>query len=491
MPQIGKITDSRSRKLSEIKMIKKLQAQLQNQDLSASELIQNCFKKIDSGNIAINAFLSTFKTKALEQASRIDEKLKKGDPLSPLAGIPIAIKDNINIQGEKTTCASKMLENFKAPFSATVIEKLLDAGAIPVGKANMDEFAMGSSTEYSAFGPTKNPHNTAHVPGGSSGGSAAAVAADMVPISLGSDTGGSIRQPAAFCGVVGLKPTYGRVSRYGLVAFASSLDQIGPFAKTVEDAAILLNTISGFDAKDSTSEQVPVPDFTANLGRDIKGLKIGVPKELLESDACDEDTKAAFRTSLDQLKALGATWEPISLSNLEDAMSAYYIIAPAEASANLERYDGVRFTHRTKEASSLKEMIMKSRGEGFGSEVKRRIILGTYVLSAGYYDAYYLKAQKVRTLIKNTYKEAFNKYDLIATPTALSPAFKFGEMTNDPIAMYLSDLATIPVNLAGLPAISIPCGSSKTNLPIGLQLIGNHMDEATILKTAHALETDK
>jgi len=403
-----------------------------------------------------------------------------------MSGINIAVKDNICTKGIKTTCSSKMLENYIPPYNATVYEKLIAAGANIVGKTNMDEFAMGSSTENSAFFSTRNPWNLDCVPGGSSGGSAAAVAAGLADMALGSDTGGSIRQPAAFCGVVGMKPTYGRVSRYGLIAFASSLDQIGPITKNVSDCAKLLNVISGYDPKDSTSANIPVPDYTKSLKNDIKGLKIGIIKELI-GDGISEEVKSSIKDAIKLLESLGATTEEVSLPSFEHAVSAYYLIAPAEASSNLSRYDGVHYGLRIKDTKDLLTMYYETRKAGFGPEVKRRIMIGTYALSAGYYDAYYLKALKVRTLIKNDYDKAFSKCDVLISPTTPTVAFKIGEKTDDPLSMYLSDIATIPVNLAGVPAISIPCGFSN-GLPIGLQITGKIFDEETIIRTAYTYE---
>ena len=409
-----------------------------------------------------------------------------------LAGVPVAIKDNICVEGEEVTCGSKILKGFVAPYDATVIKKLKEAGAVIFGRMNMDEFAFGSSCETSCYGPTHNPHDFERVPGGSSGGSAAAVAGGVAVCALGSDTGGSIRQPAAFCGVVGLKPTYGRVSRYGLVAFASSLDQIGPITRDVRDAAILLKVIAGHDPKDSTSADVPVPDYEKSLGENIKGMKIGIPKEYFQK-GLNPDVEKSVRDAVKKLESLGASMQEVSLPHTRFAVSVYYIVAPSEASSNLARFDGVRFGFRAASTGSLLEMYERSRGEGFGAEAKRRILLGTFSLSSGYYDAYYLRAMKVRTKIKNDFDEAFKKVDVIATPTAPSVAFKIGEKTTHPLEMYLSDIYTISVNLAGLPAISIPCGTAKpangnTALPIGLQLIGKPFDEVSLLKMAYAYE---
>ena len=412
---------------------------------------------------------------------------RKADKKSRLWGVPVAIKDNICIENEEITCASKILKGFVAPYNATVIEKLLDAGAVIYGQTNMDEFAFGSSCESSCYGPTRNPRDRERVPGGSSGGSAAAVADHTAIAALGSDTGGSIRQPASFCGVVGIKPTYGRVSRYGLVAFASSLDQIGPITKDVRDAAILLGAIAGHDAKDSTSADVRVPDYESFLGKDIRGLKIGKPKEYFAAGMGPEVEKK-IGESIDRLQSLGAEIVDISLPHTQYAANVYYIVAPSEASSNLARFDGVRFGHRSKTAGSLLEMYEHSRGEGFGAEAKRRIILGTYALSSGYYDAYYLKAMKVRTKIKQDFDEAFKKVDAILTPTSPSGAFKLGEKSADPLEMYLSDIFTISANLAGIPAISVPCGVVGGGLPVGLQFLGKPFDEGNLFRLAHAFE---
>ena len=406
---------------------------------------------------------------------------------STRSGKVITIKDNICVKDEPTTCASKILKGFKPPYDATVIKKLKEAGFVLMGKSNMDEFAFGSSCETSCYGPTHNPWDLKRIPGGSSGGSAAAVAADETILALGSDTGGSIRQPAALCGVVGLKPTYGRVSRYGLIAFASSLDQIGPFAKDVEDAALLLNVISGHDAMDSTSATERVPDYTKSLKGDVKGLKIGIPKEYF-AKGLDNEVKCAVEAALDVLKGLGAKVKEISLSHTEYAVADYYILATAEASSNLARFDGVQYGHREAKPADLIQMYFKTRGEGLGEEAKRRIILGTYALSSGYYDAYYLRALKVRRLIKQDFDAAFKKVDCLITPTSPTVAFKIGERMDDPLAMYLSDIYTISVNLAGLPAISVPCGLNSKGLPIGLQIITRAFDEQTLLRAAYAFE---
>lgn len=459
---------------------------LQNRSLTSVSILDAYYAQIERVEPTVKACLASLKESAYEKAAQVDALYDKGDELPVLAGLPIAIKDNICMQGSRTTCASKILENFTSPYNATVMDKLNAQHLIPVVKTNLDEFAMGSSTENSAYQATTNPWDVTRAPGGSSGGSAAAVAAQEALFSLGSDTGGSIRQPASFCGVVGIKPTYGRVSRYGLVAFASSLDQIGPFTRTVEEGAYLLEALCGHDPMDATSSLNPVPAFSKQLTGDIKGLKIGVPQELL-GEAIAPEVKQSIMEALDLLKQQGATWELTSMASFEAAMPTYYILASAEASANLSRFDGVRYGHRAQGATSLKQMYKKSRGEGFGPEVLRRIILGTFVLSSGYYDAYYLKAQKARTYIQEDFKKAFSKYDVLLTPTAPTTAFKLGENTENPLAMYLADIATIPVNLAGLPAMSIPCGFSN-GLPIGLQLIAKPFDEVTMLNAGYTYQ---
>lgn len=455
--------------------------------ITALELCTAVLAQKNAIEAKVNAFTSDMDTAALAQAATVDAKLQRGEKLGPLAGVPIAIKDNICTKGQLTTCSSKMLENFVAPYDATVMTRLYAADMIPIGKTNLDEFAMGSSTENSAFGPSKNPWNTDYVPGGSSGGSAAAVAAGQAPLSLGSDTGGSIRQPAAFCGLVGMKPSYGMVSRYGLVAFASSLDQIGPFSRTVEDSAQLLNVIAGHDTKDSTSADIPTYDFMAQLGKSIVGKKIGVPAEMM-GEFVDPEIRKSIENAITVYKDLGAEVEMVSFDMFKYAVSTYYIIAPAEASANLARFDGVRYGYRSKNGKNLKEMYTATRGEGFGHEVQRRILLGTYVLSSGYYDAYYIKAQKVRTLITEKLNTLFEKYDVLLTPTTPTAAFKFGEHTKDPLQMYMADIATIPANMAGLPAISIQCGFTESGLPIGMQLMGKAFNDAEVLQVADAFE---
>ena len=458
-----------------------------SKELKVIDVVKAFFDKIKTDDEKIKAYITLCEEEALKDAEVVQAKIDNGEAIGPLAGIPIAIKDNMCTKGVKTTCASKMLENFIPPYDATVITKLKEAGAIIIGKTNMDEFAMGGSTEHSAFFKTHNPVNLNKVPGGSSGGSAAAVAGDLAPISLGSDTGGSIRQPASFCGIVGLKPTYGLISRYGLVAFASSFDQIGPFAKDVEDTANLLNVIAGYDEMDSTSAEIEKVDYTKSLVNDVKGLKIGVPKEFM-AEGVNEEVKAAVSAAVEKFKALGAEVSECSLSVADYALPTYYIVACAEASSNLARFDGIRYGYRTSNYESLEDIYKNSRSEGFGEEVKRRIILGTYVLSSGYYDAYYKKAQRVRTLVKEGYDKVFENYDLILTPTAPSVAFDIGSKVNDPLEMYMADLMTVSINLAGVPAISIPCGKDKEGMPIGLQLISKHFDESKLLQAAYTFE---
>ncbi len=459
---------------------------LRRREISSVELTEAVFERIAATDDKVHAYLTLAYDSALEQAKQADTRLSTEAQPSPLLGMPIAVKDNFLTHGVRTTCASKILGDFMPPYDATTIAKLRDAGAVIVGKTNLDEFAMGSSAENSAFFPTRNPWNLARIPGGSSGGSAAAVAADECIAALGTDTGGSIRQPAACCGVVGLKPTYGRVSRYGIIAFASSMDQVGPITKDVRDAALLLEALAGHDPADSTSSNRAVPAYSAALTGDVKGLRIGVPKEFFVP-GMDGLVFKAVKDAIRELARHGASIVDIGLPYTEYAVAVYYIIATAEASSNLARYDGMRFGRRA-EAKDLTETYMISRDEGFGAEVKRRIMLGTYVLSAGYYDAYYLKAQRVRTLIKKDFDEAFKRCDVIVTPTAPTTAFKIGEKIQDPLQMYLSDIYTISINLAGLPALSLPCGFDSDQMPIGLQIIGKHFDEATILRTAHTYE---
>ncbi len=467
--------------------VHELQQKLKNKELTIAEILESYCARINEKEPDVEAFVTTYLEEAKAEAKKIQEKLDNGENLGEYAGIPIGIKDNLCMKGTKTTCSSKMLENFVSPYDATVIEKLKDENIISLGKLNMDEFAMGSSTESSYFKKTKNPWNLNKVPGGSSGGSAAAVAANMVPWALGSDTGGSIRQPASLCGVVGLKPTYGLVSRYGLVAFASSLDQIGPITKDVRDSAMLLSLIAGYDEKDTTSEEIEKKDYTKALKNDVKGLKIGVPKEFF-GEGINEEVKKELTKAIETYKELGAEVEEFSLDVAKYALATYYIIACAEASSNLGRFDGIRYGYRTPEYSNLKEIYKKSRSEGFGEEVKRRIILGTYVLSSGYYDAYYKKAQQVRTLVSNEFSKAFEKYDVILTPTSPVTAFNIGEKSNNPLEMYLADICTVSINIAGVPAISIPCGVDSEGLPIGMQLIGNKFEEEKILNTAYTFE---
>jgi len=417
----------------------------------------------------------------------MDRMAAEGKTLPPLGGVPVGIKDVMSTRGLRTTAGSKILENYIPPYDCTAVARMEAAGAVVLGKMNCDEFAMGSSNENSAYHPVRNPRDLNRVPGGSSGGSAASVAADMAVVALGSDTGGSIRQPASFCGVVGMVPTYGRVSRYGLIAFASSLDHIGPLAKTVKDAAIVLRTIAGRDPMDSTSAEVPVPDYVAELDQPVRGMKLGVAKEYF-GEGLDDEVRQAVEAAIDKLKGLGCEIVPVSLPHTPYAIPTYYLIATAEASANLARFDGVRYGHRARGVKTLQEMYRRSRDEGFGAEVKRRIMLGTYDLSAGYYDAYYLKAQKVRTLLTRDFDEAFRKVDAIVTPTCPTAAFRLGEKSNDPLAMYLADIYTVTADLAGIPGISVPCGETREKLPIGLQILGKHFGEATILRVAHAYE---
>ncbi len=467
--------------------VHELQEKLKNKELTITEITKAYVNRINEKEKDVDAFVTTLTEEALQKAEELQSKMNSGEITGDFAGIPIGIKDNICTKGIKTTCSSRMLENFVSPYNATVMEKINSENLINLGKLNMDEFAMGSSTEYSYFKTTKNPWNLNKVPGGSSGGSAAAVAANMVPWALGSDTGGSIRQPASFCGVVGLKPTYGLISRYGLVAFASSLDQIGPITKDVKDCCMLLNLIAGHDEKDTTSEDMPKKDYTKCLKNDVKGLKIGVPKEFF-GDGINQEVKTRLENIIEEYKNLGAEIEEFSLDIAQYALATYYIIACAEASSNLGRFDGIRYGYRTPEFSNLKELYKKSRSEGFGEEVKRRIILGTYVLSSGYYDAYYKKAQQVRTLVMNEFDKAFEKYDVILTPTAPTGAFDIGEKSNNPLEMYLADICTVSVNIAGLPAISIPVALNSEGMPVGMQLIGNRFKEETILNAAYTIE---
>ncbi len=459
---------------------------LHSKDISVSELTEQSLAAIAERDSKVHAFLTLNEEGARQSARMLDDKLASGAARGLLFGLPAGVKDNIVTKGLRTTCDSKFLDNFQPIYDATVVSKLRQADAVTIGKLNMDEFAMGGSNENSAYGAVRNPWNLEHVPGGSSGGSAAAVAAGEVLFALGSDTGGSIRQPASYCGVVGLKPTYGLVSRYGLVAFASSLDQIGPVTRNVEDSAYVLQAIAGYDAQDSTSAKVDIPDYLSALTGDISGLRIAVPKEYI-GEGVDAAVREQVMLALKVLEGLGAVWEEVSLPHTEYAVAAYYLLASSEASSNLARFDGVRYGVRVDDGGGLLDLYHNSRSRGFGPEVKRRIMLGTYALSSGYYDAYYLKAQKVRTLIKQDFDEVFKKYDVVIGPTAPTTAFKLGSQTEDPLTMYLNDILTIPVNLAGIPAVSIPCGFAE-GLPVGLQIIGKEFDESTVLRVAHAFE---
>jgi aspartyl-tRNA(Asn)/glutamyl-tRNA(Gln) amidotransferase subunit A len=454
---------------------------------SARRLVEEFYRKIQADDPDINAYLTLCEDRALRQAGWIDDLAGRGDSLPPLAGAPVAIKDVMVTKGIRSTAGSRILNNFIPPYDCTAVARLEAAGAIVLGKTNCDEFAMGSSNENSAYGVVRNPRDRSRVPGGSSGGSAAAVAAGTAVAALGSDTGGSIRQPAAFCGVVGLMPTYGRVSRYGLIAFASSLDHIGPITKTVKDAAIILRHIAGRDPLDSTSADLPVPDYEQEIGRPVTGLKLGVPREYF-GEGLDAEVRKGVEAAIQLLATAGCEIVPISLPHTPYAIPTYYLIATAEASSNLARYDGVRYGYRTSQARTLSEMYRKTRDEGFGAEVKRRIMLGTYALSSGYYDAYYLKAQRVRTLLTRDFEEAFRKVDAIVTPTTPTAAFKLGEKTDDPLAMYLADIYTVVGDLVGVPGISVPCGQTKSGLPIGFQILGKHFDEGTVLRLGHAVE---
>ncbi|HXA86207.1 MAG TPA: Asp-tRNA(Asn)/Glu-tRNA(Gln) amidotransferase subunit GatA [Candidatus Dormibacteraeota bacterium] len=455
--------------------------------ITASSLVEQFYRKIKAEDPEIHAYLTLCEDRAAQGAKTIDDMVSRGAALPPLAGVPIGIKDVMVTKGVRTTAGSKILENFIPPYDCTAVTRLEAAGAIVLGKMNCDEFAMGSSNENSAYGPVRNPRDKSRVPGGSSGGSAAAVAAGTAVATLGSDTGGSIRQPASFCGVVGLMPTYGRVSRYGLIAFASSLDHIGPLTKTVKDAAILLRIIAGRDPLDSTSVDLPVPDYEADLAKPVSGLRIGIPKEYF-GEGLDLEVGAAVEAGIAKLRSAGCEILPISLPHTAYAIPTYYVIATAEASANLARFDGVRYGYRARNARTLSEMYRKTRDEAFGAEVKRRIMLGTYALSSGYYDAYYLKAQRVRTLLTRDFEAAFQKVDAIVTPTAPTPAFKLGEKSDDPLSMYLADIYTVTADLAGIPGISVPCGQTQSGLPIGLQVLGRHFDESTVLRVAAAVE---
>jgi aspartyl-tRNA(Asn)/glutamyl-tRNA(Gln) amidotransferase subunit A len=460
-------------------------------EITVRAAVETALNSAEKLNDELNAFLEIDRKGAMNRADALDSKIivqKKAGETTALAGVPIAIKDNICVTGMQTSCGSRILGPYHPPYNATVIERLLAAGAIVIGKTNCDEFAMGSSNENSAFGPVKNPWDTSRVPGGSSGGSAAAVAAGIVPVALGSDTGGSVRQPAALCGVIGVKPTYGRVSRYGLVAFGSSLDQVGVFARTASDAAMVLQVIAGRDPHDATTADVSVSDYPAEIDQKIKGMRLGVSRTLL-GEGLDEEVRNAIEKAIDAYKDLGAEIVDIDLPHAKYAIAVYYIIATAEASSNLARFDGVRYGFRAEDAPALRDMYRKTRDEGFGAEVKRRIMLGTYVLSAGYYDAYYLKAQKVRTLLRQDFANAFATCDAVLTPTTPTPAFKFGDKVDDPLAMYLNDIYTVTANLAGVPGISVPCGNSSEGLPIGMQLLGPNWSESNLLRLAHAYQS--
>lgn len=464
-----------------------LSTMLSKKEISTTELLNNQYERIEKVEGKVNSYVELSKELAMQQAKLAQKLIDNGENISPLTGIPMAIKDNMCTDGVKTTCASKMLHNFIPPYNATVVEKLEKNGAVMLGKLNMDEFAMGSSTENSSMKKTANPWDLERVPGGSSGGSAACVAAGQAVFSLGSDTGGSIRQPASLCGVVGMKPTYGSISRFGLIAFASSLDQIGPFTKDVTDCALVLNAVCGHDAKDSTSVNIELPDYTKALVNDVKGMKIGIPKEYM-GQGLNPEVKAAITKAISKYEEMGAICEEFDLPETEYAIPAYYIISSAEASSNLARFDGIKYGYRAEKYSDLADLYRQSRSEGFGAEVKRRIMLGTYALSSGYYDAYYKKALQVKNLITQSFKRAFDKYDIVIGPTSPTTAFKFGEKSDNPMELYLCDVYTVAVNIAGLPAVSIPCGLDSQKLPIGLQIIGKHFDESSILKAAYSFE---
>jgi aspartyl-tRNA(Asn)/glutamyl-tRNA(Gln) amidotransferase subunit A len=456
-------------------------------DFTARELADSAFARVDALDADVHAFNSLSRELAQQAAARIDDLIAAGEELPALAGVPVAFKDNMNLIGTKTTCSSRILENYESVYDCTAVRRMLDAGALPVGKCNMDEFAFGSSTENSAFGVTRNPWDLGRVPGGSSGGSAASVAAGEAVLSLGSDTGGSIRQPGALTGTVAMKPTYGRVSRYGVVAFASSLDQIGPFSKTVEECAQTMNVICGRDVMDATSVERPAEDFTTHLRDGVRGLRVGIVRDLLNLEGCDPAVRERVLEAAEALRQMGAEVGEVDLPSTQFGLPAYYIIGPAEASSNLARFDGIRYGHRAKDAEDVTDLYLRSRAEGFGPESIRRIMIGTYALSAGYYDAYYGQAQKVRTLIIRDFERAFGRFDVLLTPTSPTTAFKIGEKSADPVAMYLSDVYTIPVNLAGIPAVSVPCGTAD-GLPVGLQIMGTHFAESTVLRVAHAVE---
>jgi aspartyl-tRNA(Asn)/glutamyl-tRNA(Gln) amidotransferase subunit A len=469
------------------KTLADLRAEIASGTTGAADLAASYYERIEAVNPRLNVYLSLTKERALAQAERVDALAAKGDPLPPLAGIPVGIKDVLVMRGAPATAGSKILEGYRPPYDATVVEKLEAAGAVLLGKLNCDEFAMGSSNENSAYGPVRNPVDTERVPGGSSGGSAAAVAANLAVATLGSDTGGSIRQPASFCGVVGVLPTYGRVSRYGLIAFASSLDRVGPFAGNVRDAATMLSVIAGSDPKDATSSTAPVPDYAVESDRPVEGLRIGVPAEYF-GEGLDPEVRAAVENGIESLKAAGCAVKPVNLPLTKYAIPVYYLVATAEASANLARFDGVRYGHRSSSSGNLNAMYSNSRDEGFGAEVKRRILLGTYALSAGYYDAYYLKAQQVRRLLAEEFLRAFAEVDAIVAPTAPTAAFKLGEKTGDPLAMYLADIYTVTASLAGICGVTVPCGATKTGLPVGMQVLAAHLNEGTAFRVARAVE---
>jgi aspartyl-tRNA(Asn)/glutamyl-tRNA(Gln) amidotransferase subunit A len=468
--------------------ISEIQSAVREGKPSATGLAELCFREIEAQDKEINAYLAVSRERALQKAVAIDQLAAEGKPLPALAGVPIGIKDVLVMKGSPATAGSRILEGYQPPYDATVVRQLEDAGAVLVGKLNCDEFAMGSSTENSGYGPVRNPAALDHVPGGSSGGSAAAVAAGMAVATLGTDTGGSIRQPASFCGVVGVLPTYGRVSRYGLIAFASSLDRVGPITRSVKDAAVMLGVIAGHDPLDATSAELPVPDYVAALEQPVEGLRVGVPAEYF-GDGLDAEVRAAVEAAIEGLRKAGCVIQPVSLPHTRYAVPTYYLLATAEASANLARFDGVRYGFRARDANTLNAMYRRSRDIGFGAEVKRRILLGTYALSAGYYDAYYKKAQQVRTLLTRDFLTAFHEVDVLVTPVAPTPAFKLGEKTDDPLSMYLADIYTVTASLAGICGISVPCGKSSAGLPIGAQILGKHFDESTVFRAALAVES--
>ena len=481
------MADEKTSYVEKPKTLAALREEIASGRVKAASLAESYYARIEQINPALNVYLSLTKERAAEQASRIDALAAKGDPLPPLAGIPVGIKDVLVTKGAPSTAGSKILKGYHPPYDCTAVQRLETAGAVVLGKLNCDEFAMGSSNENSAYGPVRNPVDPERVPGGSSGGSAAAVAANMAVATLGTDTGGSIRQPASFCGVVGVLPTYGRVSRYGLIAYGSSLDRIGPFAANVRDAATLLGIIAGHDQMDATSSEAPVEDYAAESDKGAEGLRIGVPAEYF-AEGLDPEVRSAIEKGIDALKAAGCTVKPVSLPHTRYAVPVYYLIATAEASANLSRFDGVRYGHRSPDSATLSDMYSHSRDEGFGSEVKRRILLGTYALSAGYYDAYYLKAQQVRRILAEEFLRAFAEVDAIVTPTAPTPAFKLGEKTDDPVSMYLADIYTVTASLAGICGVTVPCGTTKAGLPVGMQVLAKHLDESTAFRVARAVE---